>query len=407
MKGLKLLLAGAIVFAVGCKREYDNPPVNTIAEGSQLTIADLKAIYNGQDSTFTTDLSVYATVTADEESGNLYKSVFVRDNTGSINLILASSGGLYEGDSIRINLNGTTLSEYNGMIQVADVDVDENVVKQSTDGNANPVDMTIAEVSTDNQSQLIRLTDVMFVNTELSQTYADAVNLFSENRTLTDCDGNEILVRTSGYSSFADIQVAQGKGTLVGVVGVYGSDLQIYIRSLDEVNMDGERCAEPYLMKDFEDGDILSGGWSMANVTGNVNWTANDQFANSGDWYGQITNYSNSTNTACESWLFTPSIDLTDGEAPYLNFINASNYTGDDLEVYVSSDYQGNGDVASATWTQLNATLSTGNWDWVNSGGLDLSAFNGQSSVYIGFKYTGSASDGKTWEIDDVIIDEL
>lgn len=407
MKGLKLLIAGAIILGIGCKREYDTPPANTIPEGDQLTIADIKGLYNGQDTTFAEDLSLYATVTMDEESGNIYKSVFVRDNTGSINLILPASGGLYEGDSIRVNLNGTTLSEYNGMIQISDVDVDNNVVKQSTDGNADPLLMSISEISSDNQSELIQLTDVMFLGTELNMTYADAVNQFSENRTLTDCDGNEILVRTSGYSSFADIQVAQGKGSLVGIVGVYGTDLQIYIRSLEEVQMDGDRCQEPYVIKDFEDGDILSGGWSMSNVTGNINWEANDQFANSGDWYGQISNYANFANTACETWLISPVMDFTDAASPYLSFINASNYTGADVEVYVSSNYAGNGDVGSATWTQLNPILSSGSWNWVGSGNLDLSAFNGSSGVYVAFKYIGSDSDGATWEIDDVIVDEL
>ncbi|MBK9192955.1 MAG: choice-of-anchor J domain-containing protein [Crocinitomicaceae bacterium] len=94
---------------------------------------------------------------------------------------------------------------------------------------------------------------------------------------------------------------------------------------------------------------------------------------------------------------------MSNSTAADLSFENACNYSGDDLQVLVSTNYSGTGDPNGATWVSLTATWSAGSWAWVNSGVIDLSGYL-QSGVRIAFKYTGSASDGKTWELDDITI---
>ena len=60
---------------------------------------------------------------------------------------------------------------------------------------------------------------------------------------------------------------------------------------------------------------------------------------------------------------------------------------------------------ASATWIPLSATLSTGGFEWASSGAIDLSSFAG-TNTYLAFKYTGTNSDGKTWELDNITINK-
>ena len=146
-----------------------------------------------------------------------------------------ASGGLYIGDSIRINLNGTVLSDYNGMIQLDSVDVDNNIVKQATQKYIQPSIYTVSQISPALQGYLVQLNDVEFISDELGFTYANAISQFAENRTLTDCDGNQILVRTSGYANFAGSVIPDGNGSLIGIVGVFGNDIQLYIRDINEV----------------------------------------------------------------------------------------------------------------------------------------------------------------------------
>ena len=77
-----------------------------LPSGNIITIADLKSMYPGTDLSISEDYNIYAYVTTEETDGNFYKEAYIQDNSGAIRLRLQASGGLYIGDSIRINLNG-------------------------------------------------------------------------------------------------------------------------------------------------------------------------------------------------------------------------------------------------------------------------------------------------------------
>ncbi|MBK7086488.1 MAG: hypothetical protein IPH53_18295 [Flavobacteriales bacterium] len=132
---LAVLALTTVLFTSACNKELDTPPERTLPTGSVFTVTELRdfhADFGFLPHKFIGDSSVYAVVTADEQNGNLYKNVFVQDDAAGIVMRLKNSGGLYQGDRIRIYLKGTTLSSYNGMLQLDSVDVDENVIKQET-----------------------------------------------------------------------------------------------------------------------------------------------------------------------------------------------------------------------------------------------------------------------------------
>jgi hypothetical protein len=158
-----------------------------------------------------------------------------------------------------------------------------------------------------------------------------------------------------------------------------------------------------YLNKNFDDNSITSGGWTSQNVLGSTSW-ASASFG--GKSFAKITNYVStaSVNIACESWLISPPISLSNSTNPILSFQNAYKYTGAPLEVYVSTNYN-SGLPSSATWVPLTFTLSAGNFVFISSGNISLSNYK-YSNTRIAFKYLGSANDGSTWELDDVLVKE-
>lgn len=399
---LGLALAGVMSLS-SCKKDFDSPPSREIPTGSIMTIADLRALYTGSPVHFSNDETVFAVVTADEVSGNLYKNVYIQDNTGAINMRLMFSGGLYVGDSLRINLNGTVLSSYNGMLQLDSVNVDNNIVKQATGKFITPEVVSLDMIDASYQAKLVRIENVQFLSSDTAYTWADAVGQTSQNRNLADCLGNVMLVRTSGYANFAGSNVPNGNGYLIAIVGQYNTDMQLYVRDLNDVNMNATRCQEPYLDKDFEDLSIGSGGWTQQLVSGGISWTT----ASFGiDKFAKVTNYNGVANIACESWYISPAIDLSGATQPILTFRTACNYAGAALELYISTNYDGFSAPNTATWTLLPATYSSGSWVFANSGNISLSSYL-TSGVHIAFKYTGTNVDGKTWELDDILIDEL
>jgi hypothetical protein len=223
MKKLSIIVGcAALIATTSCKKEYDTPPLSYPPESGAITIDSLRQMQQAMGSvSFTEDVSVYGIVTMDENDGNIYNNVYMQDHTGAINVRLLSGGGLYQGDSIRIALNGCYLNQFNGVLQLDSVDADVHVIKQSVNNYFPPEVTTIDQITTAKESELVQLNDVQWVSWELDCTYADKPNLQSVDHLLEDANGNTIVVRSSGYASFADQQLAQGSGSITLIAAVY------------------------------------------------------------------------------------------------------------------------------------------------------------------------------------------
>ena len=115
--------------------------------------------------------------------------------------------------------------------------------------------------------------------------------------------------------------------------------------------------------------------------------------------------YVSGQNYATESWLVSPTIDLSNVSAATLKFDQAVNYASPDgLSVMVSTDYAG--EVLQCTWTELNLSQwpAGTNWTFINST-ADLSQYAGQR-VTIGFKYTSNGNASATWEVKNLVVEE-
>ena len=412
-----LIALFCLIFASSCKKQYDTPPVALANDGARVTIKQIKAkYYTNINYKFKNDSNLYCVVIADEVSGNLYKEIYVRDASGAIKVKLKNAGGFYTGDSIRINLKGIYLNEYNRHIQLDSVDKEKSVVKLASGLSPQPISTSLEQINLNTaatntlQSQLVRLNNVEFIEEDKNQAFADAVGLQSKNLILRSCSNQTLTVRTSGYANFAAAKSPAGNGQVIAIVSQFGDengDMQLLLRNSKELNMAGVSCTPTlgtnYLGKDFNDNSISSGGWSNVNVNGNVNWSTSIQ-GGAANPYGRISNFISGANQTCETWLISPAINLSASTNPVLSFRNAFNYSGDPLAVYVSTNYT-SGNPSTAAWTKLNFTLSGGNWAFVNSGNVNLSAYK-TVTTKIGFKYTGTNNNGSTWEIDEVLVKE-
>jgi hypothetical protein len=137
-------------------------------------------------------------------------------------------------------------------------------------------------------------------------------------------------------------------------------------------------------------------GWTFVTVEGDKPWTVSQY---QGNHYAYANGYNGGVN---EQWCISPAFNLDAISNPTLTFRTAKNYNGPDLEVFFSSDYDGN-NPATATWTPLTCALSSGSWAWTESGDINLSSFSG-TNCYIGFKYTCEESSAAGWEVDDILL---
>jgi len=247
-----LITAGFMV--TGCEKETDRPPINTVDTTKVLEIKDIYKIQadSGDNYVFTDDYMLYATVVMDDSTGNIYKEAYLQDSTGGINLYkLSYARALKTGQYVRINLNGASLKNYSGKMELIFdqvLDFGSNAVVQKQYAPILPVEVTIADILTgEYDCELVTVKDVQFVDAELSLTYASHGGTSSQNRNIVDCDGGTLIVRNSDYSTFAGDTLPQGKGNITGIATKYqytGGDIvwQLIVRTPDEVLLDGARC---------------------------------------------------------------------------------------------------------------------------------------------------------------------
>ena len=137
-------------------------------------------------------------------------------------------------------------------------------------------------------------------------------------------------------------------------------------------------------------------GWTFVTVEGGNAWTVAQY---SGNHYAYANGYNGGVN---EQWCISPAFSLNVYSNASLSFRNAKNYSGPDMEVYFSNDYDGE-NPATATWTELEYEMSTGSYTWAESGTIDLANFTGDE-CYIGFKYISTDTEAAAWEVDDITL---
>ena len=137
-------------------------------------------------------------------------------------------------------------------------------------------------------------------------------------------------------------------------------------------------------------------GWTFVTVEGSKPWVISQY---QGNHYAYGNGYNGGVN---EQWCISPAFSLNVYSNASLTFRNAKNYTGPDMELFFSNDYDGS-DPTSATWVALEYNKSTGSFAWAESGSIDLASFAGDE-CYIGFKYTSTETEAAAWEVDDVTL---
>jgi hypothetical protein len=427
-----LLLVSACV-----DRKFDEPPFDdgTVDITPNATIQDLKAFHvPGQFVTIEDELILRVVVIADDASGNFFKTLIVQDETAGIELKL-NSIGLHNqypiGRELFIFCKDLVISDFNNLIQlgggtfinnsgnpqlagIEEILIGQHVVAGKRDQFVTPRARKINEITLSDLSMLIHLEEVEFEDSHAGAAYANAATQSAINRTLQDCDGRTIILRTSGFANFAGSLTPTGNGSMMAVLGVFGSTLQLLIRDPSDIKMDGDRCdggpTDPGLpdiiSQNFESvgnqQDVNLEGWYNLALEGSRVWRGRTF---DGNTYVQATAFQDNAATM-EVWLITPAFNLNIPKK--LQFRTAvSFYNHQSTEVLISTDFNGN-NLTAATWTPLSVTLAgqgNANFEWVDSGEIDLSNWSGAG--HIAWRYRGSGPGGQTttFVLDDVLID--
>ncbi|MGV1012783.1 MAG: choice-of-anchor J domain-containing protein [Flavobacterium sp.] len=158
---------------------------------------------------------------------------------------------------------------------------------------------------------------------------------------------------------------------------------------------------------DNSDGSILNTtGWTNFAQVGTKKFT---EEVYSGNGYAEFTSYG-SSQASNIAWLISPGFDMNKQDGEKLVFQAAHAYltsADNSLELMVSTDYDGNiANFNQSNWLSLPVTTPTPSndfFEYVNSGEVDLSKYNG--TLYFAFKVKGSGTNtalDATYQIDNI-----
>ena len=396
-----LLLAMVGLMFTACKKEYPEPPIQDLPVGTVYTIDQILAMESG--TVFNEDASVYGIVTADEQSGNLYKAAFIQDRaTGAaLELHLNAVSGVRIGDSIRVYLKDVTYSLYNNLPQLTNFEADGHIIILA---NNKPIEPTLTTIANINAGQhlagLVRLENVRFTE---QNTFAEPSTY--GNRTLADPTdySQTVIVRTSNYANFANDSLPQGTGNLTAIAAVYGNTWQLYIRSAKELEFEGYVPGGDADLPYYQDFASSFGTYSTYDVLGPQSWEIDYNTA-------KMTGYVNSTNNENDDWLISRKFSLENVSSASMTMTYIARYfsnVNEDITVWVSSNYtSGDPTSQSVHWEPVSAVWTEGtNWTDFVSTTLDLSNFVGQK-VCVAVRYKSDNVKAGTIEVQSILIQE-
>ncbi len=286
---------GLLVIPFSCvDKDFDQPPAggNDPNLPTNITIAELKSRHvEGQYEEITDDVTFSALVISDDAAGNFYKQLVMQDATAGIEMRIEITDlhNTYPvGRKVYVRAKGLWLGDYNGLTQLgAGVGLNDQgdpeliripeslaakFIVTATYGNTvTPKVLSIDQFTANDISTLIQLDGVQFINADAGVTYADPVLQLSVNREIEDCSRRRVIVRNSGFASFAGDLTPTGGGSIIGILGIYNGDYQLVIRDLEDVAMNGDRCASNQfsiasLQQMFSQGTTTVPGGSVRGV---------------------------------------------------------------------------------------------------------------------------------------------
>ncbi|WP_313000583.1 DUF5689 domain-containing protein [Chryseobacterium gleum] len=222
------------------------------------------------------DYIVEAYVSSSDESGNIYKMMFLQDKpenpTQGIEIDIDGGNQYLDypiGSLVRINLKGLIVQGVNGNIKVGSFDPNypigrinpnklSNYMARVCDGQKavvtaiKPLEFnSIADALKNGAhiNQLVKIKNVQFEEPELTKTFAD--ESATGDRYITDKKAGRLDLRFSNYATFAKSPISpkyEKSGDIVLLLSRFTSSSnatiftdQAYIRTLDDINFPNPR----------------------------------------------------------------------------------------------------------------------------------------------------------------------
>ncbi len=242
--------------------DFDTP--NISSQSDELPngdIATLRRYYYGDDYEVGVDMVVSGVVTANDGSGNLYRSFIIEDDSGAAE-IYAGTYDLHNafkvGQRVTVLLNGCAVCEYRGVMRIGlpseewdrnyvrpfgvRAFLDRHVMRGEIGVSVEPTDVDVADFAPELCGRLVRISDVELAPDEANAWFTESEDDYyaSDSCVKPFCtsSGDVLYVVTSRYADFAREHIPEGRCTLTGILmyGKFGTSSERYALMLRDLN---------------------------------------------------------------------------------------------------------------------------------------------------------------------------
>jgi len=121
--------------------------------------------------------------------------------------------------------------------------LDEHIIRTCDEVNEpSPTWVTPDSLSENLVNTLVAFKDMEFLEEELGLPFANEDE--ETERTLVNCNDEDVVLLNSGFSDFSSAILPEGNGSIVGVLVKEKSDFQLIIREPGDIDFEEERCAD-------------------------------------------------------------------------------------------------------------------------------------------------------------------
>ena len=346
---------------------------------------------------------------ASSSSSNQLKTQSTNNANGEWSIVFNADGTaevVAQGDNTRNNMrfnpnNGTPL--FSCYAETSSVDTRVSFYKA---GGAPQIDPEPSNYPT-NFAALLNGVDVTL-------TWTDATGSQLPHKYLVLASTGSITVPTDGVPvanslSAWNVEYGSETYTFTGLQGGTTYNFAIFPYTNSGANIDYKNDGNyptvsattedlVYLLdEDFEGGDL--GAFFAYDMYGEQLW---HNATYNGNSYAYMNGYASGSAHKNVDWLIS---NVMNGgyQSITLQFKTAKNYTGANLELFISTDYDGVSEPTEFEWTPLTDLFdwSSGGYEWVESGVMDITNFTGEH-FYIAFVYESTDEEAAAWQVDDV-----
>ena len=260
------MLATAMLTTSCVKDDFADPIPSSDTTDIQrnTTISQLKGMHGFGVIAVPDSVIIEGVVISDDKAGNFYKSIYIQDETGGIEIKISKTT-LYNyykrGQLLIVVCKGLFLGEYGGMKQLGstyspdgvtqiggletDYIINQHILKKGK--VLKPVEpLALPTPTAINAGRLVKITDAEFLQTTSSLdgsrlTYAISNGSLVRSRALKLKSGISVDLRTSDFAAFSGEVIPTGSGYIVGILSVYNGSLQLTIRDTKDVVMNDPR----------------------------------------------------------------------------------------------------------------------------------------------------------------------